>query len=605
MPNPNVSLDEQITLLNSQVGVYTPPDADIDNNQAERDRLFVNNKLSGAGLNGLFQGITAYTDQHRAKISQYGAGVESAEDLNNPKYFRQKFIEFCVRKDADESGRCEINEEIKQRNPELATINMNRFLGSEGELLYQLALEEERYSEEYMNAVVCRSTTHFEGPTWTQRPMVFVAGPSGCGKSFAAQSAVEKAGNFLPSVDALGPSSGNDVVAADGGIAREVSQMRKLAIQLALNKGYSGIKDIHAKSSILESVKWNVLEAAKATEPPDHMLGIVLPETFSSFANPSSAIHRRLGRLMDLKETKPIFCRVDGENPNLFQRIVAFMGSRRAFQSTSDDKKALDLNNTKIPESKAYGKSGFRFGQSGSKLAERWFLNYCRKHEMSHLAMKVTNDLVLKRENPAGSGNYVDAVQGEAGAILLSNRVFLQWDTLQKNLENIPVSERPVKELTLMDFKEILTVPPILETSAGIKMAEAMEVIRKRMVVVRGDLEKTTDPIRADRLSDKIERLNQIYYSLALCHSGMTSELLIDVKQGIVTKLIAMEEAGDFTLFFSKTKRSINNSLKALDGMIEERNLRLEDKPAKPNIMEEKDKQEHDIDFDDRLFSRP
>ena len=73
---------------------------------------------------------------------------------------------------------------------------------------------------------------------------------------------------------------------------------------------------------------------------------MVIPETFSSYTNPlDNKAQHMMKRITELPDTKAIFCRVDGEDPSIFQRVVAFMGSRRAWKTSGFDKsELLDLN---------------------------------------------------------------------------------------------------------------------------------------------------------------------------------------------------------------------------------------------------------------------
>lgn len=575
--------------LKQQIGLYSQDAVVNGQDPREFGRDFASERLRDQGaIDCLYTGIAEYQSAYQARVVAYVRNyrpIEHASDeraIEKGSYFREQFINFCTAKDISEQDACSLTLQEKQTSPEKGTKTLRGFFGAQGEALYQLALEEERYSKEYMDAVFHRSTNFYEGPKWAGRPVILVAGPSGSGKSTAATSAVIKASSLLPKYDE--DKSGNYVTSVDGGIARQVSQMRKLAIRVAINKGYTGLSDLHNKSSILESVKDRVQDAAFAAND----LGVVIPETFSGFFRLFDRSKKLLQRIMGLANTKPVFCRVDGEKPALFKPVVASMASKRAWETRDFTKKELDLNDFSVPESKAYGRRGFGFGQMGSRAAEKWFLNYCRKSNREHLSMTVINDLRLKKEEPVDSGHWISAREGEAGAILVSKRVFKKWQSLQINIEHLPEEERPT--INLYNFINDLDSPPLLNTSAGMDLAIAKEAIRERIYVVERDIKQCTNPVKVERLSFKGLRLRNILGIMNLCNNSLTEVEINDFRRDLRTILQDMSNAGDFSWFFSSTKSALNNAIKALDKMKEEIGLsRLEEKPVLVDMM--------DIDF--------
>lgn len=565
---PQQTQDDTLDRLIDSIGYYAldPTSESSRDEQRAKDRKFVADRLSVEGYMTLCSGSFHYNIQYEQKVREFaGNDVFSSEQnrlaLNNRQYFRQQFIRHVINIKNTTQPRFTGNEPNRGTHPERFTVKAETLLGTEGLELYKLALEEEVRSGEYMDALFRYSTRHFDGEKWAVRPVVVVAGPSGCGKSWAAQKAVEKADAFLPKID--GDNSGNDVVRVDGGEVRMASQMRKLLISLADNKKYSGVSDLHEQSAILEDAKDNILEAAIASPS----LGVVIPETFSDFINPLGHSRRLLNRIIQLEDTKPVFCRVDGQNPSIFQKIVAYMGSRRAWKTRGFDEQApLDLNNTNIAESKAYGKRGFIFGQRGSKLAEKWFINKCKSLNKENLSMIITNDLVLKK--PTDNNQWVDAEQGDEGAILVSKRVFAQWESLQLNLQDVPENQRPDIP-SLKDFADRLQVPPIIHTSAGIDIAIARESIRKRMLDVAKELRKTTNVRKAARLAEKRERLEQINNILNKLTDVTPKQYIESVKNDLVRRKVEMKHSGQFSRFFSKTKSSVNQVIEALDKLYE------------------------------------
>lgn len=539
--------------LSERIGVYT--------NNAEQktiDAQFVSARLQPEAKAELYKGSEQYRASYEQKVSDYQNKIGSitetgvAPNANDRQYFRRQFVQMIERKVAEQGNECAVSDAIKATNPEEATIKLNEFLGEDGAQLYKLALEEEMHSEEYMNAVFRQSITHYEGEQWRDRPVIFVGGPSGCGKTTVAQGVVEKSKLFLAKTTEGGTNSpGNDVLAVDGGTAREVSQMRNLIIDAAVKKGYSGIADIHNNSSILGGVKSRIFEVGVASPS----LGIVIPETFSDFISPNSESRRLINRVMDLPNTKPIFARVDGEKPSLFQRVVAFMGSRRAWKTSGFDKakeQPLDLNNSNQtnPESKAYGASGFNFGQIGSKLAEKYFLHLCKAKGREHLAVSAVNDLTLKRESEPGV--WVDAQQGEPGATLVAQRAVDQWETMRQIAPNQ------------------VRLPPILHTSANIDTAIANEYVNKRIAFISQQMANAPASNQYANWQSKNESLAMISELLESCSNSTNPAEIQKAKESIKEIKNTMEQRGDFMLFFSKTKQQIDNSIKALDKLANE-----------------------------------
>lgn len=565
--------------LIAQIGDYKPlSSSDSDMNQREIDSHFVADRLSGESAAKLYEGIIKYKLKYAQEVEKYKRdhGITSDEDkeeANDRTFFRKQFIKLVAKKNASKDGQFSGDPAVRETNPEKATISMKSFLGKEGSELYKLALEEEMNSNEYMNAVFRASTTHFEGEKWKQRPVVIVAGPSGSGKSFAAKAAVEKSTELLPKHE--GDKSGNDVVSVDGGVIREVSQMRKLVIQAANNKGYTGISNLHSKSSILEDVKDRMREAVFVTAPPDSglpLLGVVIPETFSSNLNPARG-PKLLNDIEKLPYTKPIFCRVDGEDSTLFPKVVTYMGTRRALKTSdfpkNDDPEQpppLDLNNTKIPESKAYGKKGFGFGQFGSKAAEKWF----KKHSRENLTMLITNDLVLKKEEPEGSHNWIDANPNDKGTVLVSKRVFDSW----KKGHEIFTPGDP-NAVPLHDFIEHFKFGSLIKTSAEIDLSIAKKEIEIRRTVVHLDLEKATIKYGTQhrevaKLKEKLEHLDIILQNIDIVGTK-DKESVDQLQQQIFSVIDEMKKNHEFA-YFSKTKKALKHAVKALGKLSDELN---------------------------------
>lgn len=389
----------------------------------QSNHQFVTSRVQPNVTAALYEGLEQYQKKHSILISKFEKETHSESTRStDPLYFRKVFTAFIASKNSNDPQQFTGNLELRATNPEKATISCINFLGATGLKLYRLALEEELYSKEYRDAVFQASTHHYAGEKWNTRPVVIVAGPSGAGKSTAADAAVQKASDEYLDKD-YADNSGNDVLFVDGGVGREVSQMRKLIIQAANNKGYVGISDLQNKNKILNKLKNVMLNTAFASS-----LGVVIPETFSGWINPVDKIRGLMVRIGKLVNTKLVFARVEGDDPSIFNKIVAFMGSRRSWKTSNFNNEAFDLNKKDVPESKAYGAGGFKPGELGSKAAEEWYL----KNSKDKCCMTIVNDLRLYKPDPADNTQWITAVQGEEGARLFSLRVVNEWSRLDK-----------------------------------------------------------------------------------------------------------------------------------------------------------------------------
>lgn len=476
------SKNPPVTGLALQIGHYKEK-----NNQPIND--FVKSKLSTEGLNNLYQGIDAYQQRRAEKIARFEETFkQTTGDSNDPQYFRKAFVALIKEIESNQAKKFTGDPELRKKKPEEATIGMKNFLGKRGMALYKLALEEEMYSQEYRDALFQTCTTHYDGERWVERPVFIVSGSSGSGKSTVCKILPFRAGeDFLSTVP--GTNEGNDLVSVDGGKTREVSQMRKLVIQAANNKGYSGIKNLHKQSKILNRAKYCIMEAALATQS----LGLMIPETFTGWFNPMDKVRHLMERIDALPNTKLIFARVTGKDSN-FSKVVAFMGSRRAWKTDNFVSQPLDLNKEDVTESKDYVPEGFIPGQLGSYLAEKWYL-LKSKFKCSLL---IVNDLRLLKKNPKDSSEWIDAEQGDEGAALFSNRVFEAWCRLDKN-------KRPSLEEYNRKNAKLIIYSSVLSTQIKTLKQELIPV-----QVYQTELSKKEDQ---SRQISEMEAPYSVYYS--------------------------------------------------------------------------------------------
>lgn len=453
--------------------------------------------------NPLYKGSEEYNEDYEKNVLNFlkKQGIKSTpeieESIKNRTFFREQFLQI-LEKVKDNGKNSEATAEQKKENPKKHAISMEELLGKKGSKLYKLALEEEFNSKQFMDSVLAKSTLQLKGESWAQRPVVIVGGPSGSGKTTAAEDALKKASEFIPK-DKSGQGI-DKVVFADGGIGRKVSQMRKTVLKIANNKGYTGISDLHEKSKILGRSKKRVYEFAL-----NHTnYGLVIPETFSAFRNPNDKSRKILKDAVTNPDVIPIFTRVDGD-PARFQNAVTQMASSRAWKTDGFDKQdSLDLNADPSCESKSYAAGGYYWGVEGSKLAEEWF----EKNSPQNLRMLLENDLLLKRKV---NDQWVDAKPGDEGAIIVSNRVFKEWNNLRHD-PNIP---------DLGEYAKAHRVGPIIQTSEEIqaKIKETqnnnkVDAFRRKLAPMIKELEsqigKPKRNITDDQLKIHIARLGEL-----------------------------------------------------------------------------------------------
>lgn len=418
MKSRNVSADI------NQIGMYG--DAQTSVNQSQR----VNTILTNAGApaqNKLYADIDQYKAAHDKQIQNSGA--QNIQPIET--YYRRKFIEVINKIIADNKVRYPDTKEAqldRKNNPDKAVTTLENFLGPEHKELFKLALEEERYSKEYMNAVLSKAAKDYQADEWNTKPIIVVGGASSTGKTVASKNVARA---VLPLVDKKPNASSvcNYLVAVDGGDFREVSQMRKLMIQASIAQGFTGISDLHDKvySDLLEGAKWALEDYVLDTTNPQ---GAIVPLTFSKVLG----ITDELNKYQQCGNSTMFYSLVVGEDVN-FQDTVSHMGSRRAFKAdfpentspTDLQNKVIDLNSTQdcyggdLVESKKYGAGGYLPGMIGSVRArDKTIVN------KDQVVIDVINDLILVKKTPDGK-SWIKASSKEPGIMLVSNKVYQDW----------------------------------------------------------------------------------------------------------------------------------------------------------------------------------
>lgn len=304
------------------------------------------------------------------------------------------------------------------------TTDIKSFLGEEGVRLYKAAVNEEMRSRSFRDAVFLKSVQHYEGDKWDKKLVLWVGGPSASGKTYGASSAVKAMAEKMPSLE--GDSSGNYVVSVDGGIEREVSQMRQMLLQAALAKGYKGISDLHANTKL--SVKEYIKEAALKEDN----LSLVIPETFAE-----SALLKRFDAAGAYKENEmrayhqdpriiQAFSEVIAESgkEERFKTSVKHMGEGRAWFSERDefDDDNIKMNNREIGcESKVYDSKGFFIGRYASEQARE----ILKEMDPNGSYIRIVNDLIFVKKDQ--SGQWKECGPDDTADFKLAARDFEKW----------------------------------------------------------------------------------------------------------------------------------------------------------------------------------
>lgn len=364
-------------------------------------------------------------------------GSEAADilfsDTTESTSARQLFFAYC--ENLLVNGRTQFKPSGK--GPEADAISMRDFLGEKGIKLYKNALEEESNSAEFRAAVVLVGTQHVDGPRLKQRFIQVVGGVSGSGKSTGAASAAVAICDILKNV---GPANqqGNDIVSVDGGIERQVSQMRGLLLQVAIANGYPGLDGLDG-DDFKTSVKKIVEQAALASD----QVSVKIPLTFadprdiakSSFSLLTSTTER-------YEQNNPdkavVFCETlpaPGRSEEDYRATVKRMGDQRAWLSEYGfevgERFEIKMNNYDIGcESKRYEPQFFDWGLRGTTAERERYLSSSR----DKIYIKIVNDLMYVYPDPE-HGRWVRCdLSYKGNASKISERDFNAWQ--QAKLSN-------------------------------------------------------------------------------------------------------------------------------------------------------------------------
>lgn len=392
------------------------------------------------------------------------------------------------------------------------TIKLEKFLGTKLMELYIDAVKEEANSIEFRDAVFLSSTTAYERTGGQKREpfVLWVAGPSGAGKTTATKKAVETITNSKQTKkpgQLFDPDNEDLVVSVDGGVEREISQIRQLVLQAALKSGYKGIEDLQSKTEDAtdSKIKKKVKKAAIAAN-----LSIAIPSTFggikdqTQMTSPFDKVIKKYQK--ETPNRKLYFSEVIGEpgeeGAEKFQKTIEGMGESRAWMKKGTHEDIFRTNNVKIGcESKKYKKRGFTWGRRGSANARKIFLEkfpnayYSIQSDLMYARLVVEEDIkeaearnlaiekrnltikdekkkIPKKRVPA-IGELITCEPSDDGAKLMSNRKFYYWNDPQDRSDDpegqfIPIRNNPnltldqkLSALDKLDDKGLLYFPQI------------------------------------------------------------------------------------------------------------------------------------------------
>lgn len=363
----------------------------------------------------------------------------------NSQNKRKKFIIHLLKVLADPEKNFTVEGEPDPRitNPDDYATTMEALLGKEGLQLFKDAIKEEGESVNYRDAVFLSATENFHGPKWDERMILWVGGPSASGKTFSSKLVIKDLQDNGILSDPLknNPETDNFVVAIDGGVERELSQMRQLVLQLALKKGYPGISDLNDFTHL--RIK-KIIQEAALTNPN---LNLVIPETFSKYPleiyDPATYDHPDYKCKQIFSEVIAAPPTLKEDNPELYEKkkerfkdVVKRGGEARAYSSnftpTYLKEMEITLNNRNIKcESKRYEAENFDAGKRGSKRARKKYIERS-KHKI--YAPIISDRLVvrIKDDNPT-EWIECDPQYNKGKTYLVSERDLKKWQLFVNN----------------------------------------------------------------------------------------------------------------------------------------------------------------------------
>lgn len=487
------------------------------------------------------------------QIGHYALGDRKAGDYLSPENL-EKLYEGTSNEKKTEAREAFLNYLHHHEVPpgEASSIDLKSLIGEEGVKLYKAAIKEELDSKAFREAVFLNSTKHYPGETCNKKFILWVAGPSSSGKTRGAEEAVQKIIDLIPKTDEASATAGNRVTSVDGGVDREVCQIRKMMVNYATDNGYSDVSDAHKNTKL--GAKKYVKEAAIAQAG----LNVVIPETFSdSFKIDKNNIKESVQNVLYKKEMKKY--ENDPGIVQAFSEIVAPPGKEDQFEQTvgrlgnarakatqemidkrrNDREKSgksmltEDLNEKPLCESKEYeGGSKFKFGCQFSKWARE---NY-QTISKDPIYIPITNDLIFikKEENqwrPCQKGEAYDfgpITERDFNRFQLEQKMLSQQiEVATKHMRKLPRDQKNTKETlfeTINKAREKIIHPKqwlANQIKEGNNAPPLIEVIRnnpeqkasQRGSADAGKKEKPTRPVSASGMFSSFKRDKEINLS--------------------------------------------------------------------------------------------
>ena len=350
------------------------------------------------------------------------------QDTNSDKY-RKEFITTVL-----------LPNLLKSDNDSKAktdTITMKDIFGDEGIKKYKLAVEEEKTDKNFIDAVLSKSLSIYtpsSNKKFNKKTVLWVGGPSASGKTTGAKIILNKL--YLDLSEEYFDNTKKEIdrfIFIDGGIERERSQIRQLTLQVALLKGYTGIKDLESYWG--KKIKSKIHKFANTLDN----INIVIPSTFSE------PYEFKYIKQYSNKDIHHLYSEIALEYKKDFfevKRVTRYMGKSRAFLKVGNvsDNKLHNLissfNRSPRIESKDYDEKGFMAGIIRTSISFVKYLNAMKKADKVPVYIKAVNDLVKAKliDNDLLEPCEPRKCNTE-DKILISNHYLEEWN-------NLPFPER-------------------------------------------------------------------------------------------------------------------------------------------------------------------
>lgn len=246
---------------------------------------------------------------------------------------------------------------------------------------------------------------------FNKKLVMWIAGPSASGKTTAAKYVLKqllKSPKDYNLSDYTSTSEGvNKFIFIDGAVERDISQVRKLLIKLAVAKGYTGISDLSESGLFSTNYEGSKLKEKihKLADDLDDY-GIIIPTTFAPKGPTTIAFGAEIDRFerysqQDINHFFSAMTPLSLEYEVNTKLTTQYMGDRRAFLQKGKDFKNINDKigyitgkDTSGIESKVYDPNSYDKGVKWAKSALDNYINYMKKYNKDGVYIKISNDLV-------------------------------------------------------------------------------------------------------------------------------------------------------------------------------------------------------------------